>query len=244
MSAILRLDLRSDAGNDRLTAAHVQRLLDTLEADHTADVVTIEGGADVFCAGLAFEELVHCDADRVATVLARYAMLLDVISTVPKPVVALVAGQAIGGGVGIAAAADLVLATPHATFALPEAIFGIVPAMVFPLLARRVGPTTARRLALTAASISAKEAWNVRLVDEVVDDLDVAVRRHTDRFERMDRRSIAAIKTLATVHERSPAEYRQHASRVFSDLASSDATRVRIARFLAGDTPWFDGGAE
>ena len=239
MTARLRLDLGTESGSGRLTVAHVERLLAALEGD--GGLVTLDGDVDAFCAGLDLDEIVRHDGDAVHG-LERYGALLTAIGSTPRPVVALVDGPAIGGGVGIAAAADLVLATNEATFGLPETLFGLVPAVVFPVLARRVGPANARRLAMGAATISADEAWRLGLVDEIVADLDAAVARFAQRLQRLDQRAVAAVKSLSGLYESARGDYRVHASTAFAELVASAETRDRVRRFLAGETPWPDGG--
>ncbi|MDZ7592559.1 MAG: enoyl-CoA hydratase-related protein [Rubrivivax sp.] len=78
------------------------------------------------------------------------------------PVIAMVEGETFGGGVGIAAAADLVLATPDARFGLPEALHGFYPAIVFAALDLRLAPQRSRRLALQCESIDAAAGAHTR----------------------------------------------------------------------------------
>jgi enoyl-CoA hydratase/carnithine racemase len=235
------LRVHDDSPRGRLTAGHVERLLVLLETDHDAALVTLDGGSGMFCAGLDLAELVRHDV-ALSALLGRYAMLLHAIASTPRPVVALVGGAAMGGGVGLAAAADVVLATPGASFALPETLFGLVPAMALPMIARRVGPVRARRLAMTGMTITAEEACRIGLVDEVIDDLEIALTRYARTFERLDTRAIAEVKAMSGVHETTPDAYQEHASSAFARLAASRETQERIARFLAGDTPWPDTG--
>lgn len=240
----LRLTIRDTAGRARLTPSLVDRLTATLEAETEARVVTLEGGGDAFCEGLDLGALTQPTAEAASgetrIALDQFAALLQAIERAPRPVIAMVDGPAIGGGVGLAAAADVVLATPRATFGLPEALLGLIPAMVFPVLARRVGVVCARRLALGAAVISAPEAWRLGLVDEVTDDLDEAVARYVRRLERMDPRALAEMKALVAEHHGTPAAYRADAAARFGCLLTSPETGMRLARFLAGDTPWTD----
>jgi methylglutaconyl-CoA hydratase len=110
------------------------------------------------------------DARRFAAMLAR-------IDTCPKPTVARIQGAALGGGVGLACACDIAVAAADASFAVSEARFGILPAVIGPYLTRAVGPRQARRLALTAERLNAAEALAIGLVHKVVpaDALDAAV---------------------------------------------------------------------
>ena len=238
----LRLQIRGASGGQALTPAAVERLLTLLETDHSATLVTLEGDRDAFCEGMDFSQLVRRD-DNVAAVLDRFRALLHVLSTTPRPVIALVGGPAMGGGVGLAAAADLVIATPHATFGLPEVVFGLVPAMVFPFVARRVGPARARWLARGATTITAAEALRLGLVDEVVDDLEAGLARHARRLSHLDARAVGEVKALATEYEQALDGYYTRATAAFTRLLTSGDAPDRIGRFLAGDTPWADAEA-
>ena len=88
------------------------------------------------------------------------------------PLLALVDGAAMGGGVGLAATCDHVIATENAKFAMPETTLGLPPAQIAPFVAIRVGTTTARGLMLSAARLTAREAQAKGLVDEVVSDAE------------------------------------------------------------------------
>lgn len=242
MSARLRLKIHDQHGHPRLTPVLVERLRTAIEAEREATLVTLESDGGVFCSGMDLGELRSVDGN-VPDALERFAGLLRDVACTPRPVIALVGGSAMGGGVGLAAAADLVLATRHATFGLPEALFGLVPAMVFPVLARRVGPARARWMALGATTISATEAWRIGLVDEVVDDLESALARHARIIDCLDARAVAEVKALSVVYEDATGPYRAHATDSFAHLLATAGTRDRIDRFLSGGTPWPEGGA-
>jgi methylglutaconyl-CoA hydratase len=106
------------------------------------------------------EEQNRADAERLAR-------LLHLIATLPKPTLALVQGAAYGGGVGLIAACDIVLAAEGARFGLTEVRLGLVPAVISPYVIGAVGPRWARRLFLTAERFDAGFAQRIGLVHEV-----------------------------------------------------------------------------
>ncbi len=239
----LRLSLADEEGETRLTSNLIHCMAHSLADDHGARLVTIEGQPGAFCAGLDIESL----AIRPGSIdgllsptgdLAKFAEILALLTRTEAPVVALVDGPALGGGVGLAAAADLVLATPRATFALPETLMGLIPAMIFPYVARRIGVSKARLLALGGKPLSAEAAMQCGLVDEVVDDLDGALAGYARRFARIDTRAVGAMKSLVARHFDSPDSYQADALERFADLLCSEETRVRLVRFAAGESPW------
>ncbi len=253
----LRLKLSDAAGRTRITPELMDHLADSLKSEREVRLMTIEGAPGSFCEGLDIESLaVQCEdaavspsdesmarcADEVVAsldVLAHFAELLAWIERLPWPVVALVDGPALGGGVGLAAVADLVLASSRASFALPEALMGLIPAMVFPFIARRIGVPKTRLLALGDSPLSATKAFQLGLVDEITDDLESALASHARRFSRMDSRAIGAMKTLLSSHfTMPPAGYQASASSRFLELLSSRETLTRLIRFTAGEAPW------
>ena len=103
-------------------------------------------------------------------------------------------GRVTAGGMGLVAAADVVIATPRSTFQLSEVLFGLLPATVAPFLVRRVGFQDAYRMSLTAERIDAARAAAIRLVDEVTDAPAEALRRLLIRVARIAPGDGAAMK--------------------------------------------------
>jgi enoyl-CoA hydratase/carnithine racemase len=238
----LRLMVRNENGDALLDAALVERLAAELAADRDATLVTLESDGAAFCEGMDLGGMV-AQAGAVAATLGSFAALLDALETTPRPVVALVNGPAIGGGLCLMAAADVVIAAPHATFGLPETLFGLIPAMALPVVARRTGPARARWLAVSTLSIPAPEALRIGLVDEVSADLEAALARYIRRFDRVDLRALAEVKAISVALQPNRAAYHEDAVNRFERLASSAQTRERVSRFLAGEAPWPDSGA-
>src|SRR3712207_2033560 len=101
------------------------------------------------------------------------------VDDLPKPVVARVRGAAIGGGVGLVAAADVAVAEAGTRFAFSEVRLGIAPATIAPFVVRKIGYSHARALFLTGERFDAHKARELGLVHEVVPeaDLDAAVEK-------------------------------------------------------------------
>lgn len=225
-SPLLRLALPR-----RISWADIDRLIEALGSEPGARLVILEGQDGAFCEGGALD-----DADEPRP--RRFAALLSALERDPRPVIALVDGAALGAGVGLAAAADVVLATPRASFGLPETLLGLIPAMVFPALARRVGVPRARRLAIGAEPLGAEEALTWGLVDELCDDLEATLPRHVRRLSRMDAHAVARMKALVADRFPTPAGYEEEAAAALLDLMAREETQGRIRRFVAGGTPW------
>ncbi|HPF71342.1 MAG TPA: enoyl-CoA hydratase-related protein [Candidatus Krumholzibacteria bacterium] len=143
--------------------------------------VVLRSTGAVFCAGAHLGEMRRLgQADYQANLAAALDMgaMFRAIRNCPAPVVARVQGPAYGGGVGLAAASDLVIAAPTARFAFTEVRLGIVPGVIAPVVIERTGPSAARAAFLTAEPLGAAEARAIGLVDRVAAtdaDLDAAV---------------------------------------------------------------------
>ena len=100
---------------------------------------------------------------------AMHAMF-SAIDACPAPVIARVQGGAIGGGMGLCAVSDIVVATDGAVFGFTEAKLGLLPAVISTFVLRKIGETHARRLFLSGERFSAEHARLIGLVHEVVED--------------------------------------------------------------------------
>jgi methylglutaconyl-CoA hydratase len=131
------------------------------------------------------------DARRFAGMLAR-------IADCPKPTLARIQGAALGGGVGLACACDIVVAADNASFSVSEARFGILPSVIGPYVTNAVGRRQALRLALTTERIAATEALALGLVQKLApfDALDAAVDAMLDALLAGGPAAQREIKTL------------------------------------------------
>ena len=117
------------------------------------------------------------------------------LDTLPIPLIGRVHGAALGGGAGLAAVCDIVVAADDAVFGFTEAKLGIVPAVISPFAVAKIGQSAARELFLTAARFSAARAKEIGLVHSVVTRLPIwmprstrCVTRTADVSSRRDRR--------------------------------------------------------
>jgi methylglutaconyl-CoA hydratase len=112
--------------------------------------------------------------ENIADALRLHAML-EAIDSCPAPVVARVQGHALGGGCGLVACCDVVIAERGTQFAFSEAKLGIVPAVISPFALAKIGSGAARRYFVTGERFDAAVALRIGLVHEVTDSLDEAV---------------------------------------------------------------------
>ena len=127
-------------------------------ADRVDNAVVLRGAGGFFCAGGnvgSFQSRLDAaatDEDPVAARNREFGRFMQRLAALPVPVIAVVEGAAMGGGMGLACAADLVLATQDAKFALSETALGIIPAQIAPFVVARLGRRAALRLACSASA--------------------------------------------------------------------------------------------
>ncbi|MFC4076275.1 enoyl-CoA hydratase-related protein [Salinithrix halophila] len=156
-----------------LNALHtplVEELAEVLERmDQNPEVrcILITGGDRVFAAGADIGEM--ADADSVRMLLSDQFAQWERIRRIHKPIVAAVAGYALGGGCELAMACDMIVAAETAHFGQPEINLGVMPgAGGTQRLTRAVGKARAMEMVLTGRPISAGEAWEAGLVNRIV----------------------------------------------------------------------------
>ena len=177
----------------RLDAGSVRGMNQALNAAiaGSAAVIVLEGEPGRFCQGLDLAEPVSARAH-----LPQLAELLQNLLLCPRPTLAVLDGPALGGGLGLASACDLVLASERASLGLPEALYGLAPAIIRPALRTRLSPQKLRLLLLTCHSRSAAEGLALGLVDQLVpvERLDSARRQAVRQLRRASGRTVAAAR--------------------------------------------------
>lgn len=237
LSVTTPLEIRLPERLDRSALAALRRDVEAVDLGGVAVV----RGADrrTFCRGISFEGASDVDPHERDAGLADFeaAMLTLVRSTTRT--IACVQGDALGGGLGVASACDVVLASDGARFGLPEPLFGLIPGLVLPLIHVRVGSAALRRLALGGESVDAREALRLGLVDEVVpsDELEGRVAHWARRFDRAEPAAAGRLKGwLAEIDGLEPEIARGRAH--LAELLGSEVVARRVGRFQRGLSPW------
>lgn len=220
--------------------AELGEAFDRLASDPAVRVIVLGGAGKAFSAGADIQWMKRASEATHEWNLedARgFAAMLHRIAVCPKPTIARVQGVALGGGVGLTAACDIAIASDDAKFAVSEARFGILPAVIGPYVINAVGPRQARRLALTASRIPAGEALSMGLVHEVVtlDALDAAVERWITELLMNGPQAQAEIKKLFEQLEVGPISsgVRELTAQTISRVRMGDEAREGFAAFLA-----------
>jgi polyketide biosynthesis enoyl-CoA hydratase PksH len=174
----------------------LDRVLDAAALDPQCRMVVLCGDAKTFCLGMDFADVTQklADTSGQAERAALFMRLLRRIGEHCCVVTAIVEGRALGGGVGLVAACDIVVAGEAAEFGLPELLWGLAPATIMPFLIRRMGYQKALRLALTTQNINAAEARESGLVDVVCVMPEDYPRRLLPRLARVEPAAIGELK--------------------------------------------------
>lgn len=143
-------------------------LIVALDREPQARCIVVRGAGGCFTSGSDIASVLEMGNAERDTHFQQVASLLTAPSRIGKPVIAAVQGVALGGGTGLAAACDFVLADDSARFGLPEVDVGLWPCTLLPALVRAVGLRKAYELALLGARIPAREAQTLGLVNRVV----------------------------------------------------------------------------
>jgi len=190
-----------NAFNDTMLTELIEVFQDLQDRKGQIRVVILTGNGKSFCAGAdlhwmkkminySYEENLE-DSNRVSECMHR-------LYTLPQPTIARVNGAAIGGGMGLVSACDIVIAQEKAVFSLSEVKLGLVPACISPYVIKRAGESKCREFFLSGERIDAQRALFAGLVNVVVplDELDAAVDGWKDRFLKNGPEAMAVCKKL------------------------------------------------
>ena len=226
------------------SALEIAAEISEASVDSAVRGIVIEGGPKEFCRGMdlsTLERRASPEPSGPHAGIRAFADALCLLTQVKKPTVAMVRGAVLGGGLGLAAACDVVLATHNATFGLPEGLFGLAPAVIAPILLGRITPAHFRRLALTAESIPARAAQAIGLVDEIVEDeaSTARLRRTLASLLRVHPRTKGVLLEAARwARESTLTASIEWAVEETSRASRSADAAERIGRFLEGGAPW------
>lgn len=170
--------------------------------DPDSKVILLKSEGDkAFCAGASFDELISIkDLETGKKFFSGFAMVINAIRKAPKFVIARVHGKAVGGGVGIASAADYTLAVETAAVKLSELAVGIGPFVVGPAVERKIGTS-----AFTSLSINATEWQSAQWAKEKglyvdifksVGEMDGAIAELTDKLSKSNPEAMQMLKKV------------------------------------------------
>ena len=228
---VLHLTLnRPDLRNARSLAMvlELRQALAAAESDGSTRAIVLRGAGGHFCAGADLKDMAAArqqladDPDAIVKVNAAFGELCVAFADTGLATVAVLEGTVMGGGLGLACAADVAIAGTSAVFRLPETSLGVVPAQIAPFLVQRLGYAEAKRLAVTGGRLDANAAIALRLVHAVhaAGALDNAVAAVLAEILQCAPGAVAATKALMSkARFHTPASLVHEAALVFSNAA-------------------------
>ena len=246
-AGVLRIDMaRPETLNafDESTASEIAHAFTRAGGDDSVRCVVLAGQGRAFCAGADIHYMQRQgEAGEAANLedARRFAAMLHAVASCPKPTIARVHGACMGGGVGLVCACDLAIAAESARFAVSEARFGILPAVIGPYLIAAVGLRAAKRLAISTIRIEAAEARALGLVHKVVPDLELddAVAALARELHACAPGAIAEIKSLYPKIAAAgiDADTRELTAATIARVRGGDEAREGFAAFLERRPP-------
>lgn len=218
----------------------LKQVLALIEKDSQIKVVVLEGDANVFCTGMDFTALTDDVEGKLAEQDSQdYYDVLNYFSLGSKVIISKVDGSVNAGGIGLVAASDIVVASEKSTFALSEALFGLLPACVLPFLVRRIGYQKALMMTLTTQRFTSERAYEIGLVDIKTNQVDNEVRKLILRLTKLETATIKKAKNYLSDLWIMDEKTEELAVQTITNLAGSDEVQMNIKNYTEkGRFPW------
>lgn len=214
-----------------------------------ARIAILSGSGKVFSAGADLEwmsRMVGASREENVDDARAMARMFQALDALPLPLIGRIHGAALGGGVGLAAICDIVVAADDAVFGLTEAKLGILPAVISPFVLAKIGKSAARELFLTAARFSAARAREIGLVHAVVPerDLDTTIDAYVHELLTSAPQAVASAKALiAQVHGRQAREVESLTAETIARHRVGEEGQAGMRAFLEKrKAPWVPQG--
>lgn len=233
---------------DETLIAELTATLQALDTDPSVRVVVLAGRGKSFSAGADLNWMQRqstASPDENLADARRLAELFRTLAMLSKPTIARVHGAALGGGMGLASACDICVASDRAVFATSEVRFGIIPAAISPYVIRAIGERQAYRYFQTAERISAARAREIGLAHEVTDTdgLDAQVQQIIDALLAGGPQAQAAATDLIRAVANRPVDAAviDDTARRIATLRATPEAREGLSAFLQKRPPAWMG---
>jgi len=220
-----------------------------LATDESVTTVVLQGEGKSFCAGADVnwmrESLDLSEQENLEDAL-RMSDMFAAIDEAPQAVVGRVHGAALGGGMGLIAVCDIVVAAEGTIFGFTETRLGIIPAVISRFVVPKIGPSWARRLFLSGERFGCDLAREIGLVHEVVlaEELDAAVDRVVAEVRQAGPQAIREAKALIRgIVDRGPEEWREFTAARIARVRTSAEGQEGLRSFLEKREPSWRTGA-
>ncbi len=206
--------------------------------EQTRVIVLKSEGERTFCAGASFEELLQIkDKQTGAEFFSGFARVINACRKSPKIIIARVQGKAVGGGVGLAAAADYCLATGAASIKLSELAIGIGPFVISPAVIRKIGLPAFSQLTIRAVDFQtaawAKEKGLYNEVYEDIGSMDTALNALALRLASYHLDALTGLKQILWEGTENWDELLAERAAISGELVLSEFTQQAMRGFLS-----------
>ncbi len=226
---------------NHLMAREITGAIQQLEADNHTIAVILRGEGSTFSAGADLGWINQQELPQEEQPPRVLATLFHTLYTFKKPLIAFVHGNAMGGALGLLAAADYVLATTQARLSFAEVRRGLIPATISPYVVRRCGEFRARQLMLSGTVIDAAEGKDAGLIDILVNEnLPYKALNHLcSEFKRNAPGAMAGCKELLVRIAGSPLDDQllEYTAAALERARGSDEAREGMQAFLEKRDP-------
>ena len=202
--SVVRIHFNRPDRHNALTPELLLELDQALDEIYVMDevrFVVLSGNGRSFCAGGDLHWFSGSDERSLEENAAQYKMLAEVLLKIyqlPQITIAAVHGNVFGGGIGMMAACDFVLADPTTRFMFSEVKLGLLPATILPFVAKRLSIQYLRKWILTGKLITAPEAYQAGLVDLLTENglMNTSLQEFMASFEKASPSSLWRAKAL------------------------------------------------
>ncbi len=208
--------------------------------DAQTRVIVIKSEGDrTFCAGASFDEILQIkDKQQGAEFFSGFARVINACRKSPKIIIGRVQGKSVGGGVGLAAAADYCLATEAASVKLSELAIGIGPFVISPAVVRKIGLPAFSQLTIRASDFqTAQWAKEKGLYNEVYPDIismDAALGILAEKLASYHPEALKGLKQILWEGTDDWDELLNHRAAISGELVLSEFTQQALQSFLTG----------
>ena len=241
MDSVGRIDFNRPEIHNAFNSTVIREMLDLfgkLESDSELRLIVLSGKGKSFCAGADLNWMRSVVTQSFEQNLAESNELADLfykVYTFKRPIVGKINGAAIGGGTGFVAVCDIAIAARSPRFSFSEVKIGVVPACIGPYVIKKMGEGKARELFITGERMNAERAFQVGLVNKVVDDelLDSEVDSLVASVLSSGPEAVAMAKKLVSeVPSMTPEQFKPYTAEMIARLRVSAEGQEGMDAFL------------
>jgi methylglutaconyl-CoA hydratase len=209
-----------------------------LSIDDNIRIIILTGRGKSFCAGADLNWMKSMAKYSKEENIRDSRLLSDLYESIyncQKPVIGHVNGHAFGGGLGLFAVCDIVIAVPDCIFAFSEVKLGIIPAVVSTYIVRRIGLSNMRRFFITGERFDSVYAKEIGLIDYIAPEGEVneKIQKYIELLRLSGPKAIVEVKKLVDAYEKMEIEkYKEHTIKKIAELRVSEEGQEGINAFL------------